>query len=903
MSRVLAALRGASRRGSSAAVLVSGPPGIGKTALLAESCKQAAVMGFQVASSACEQAEQVWPGAPVIAMLRSGRAPLAVASEYEHITRMISEPLVLADRIASVLENAAASGPLLVAIDDLQWADRVSRFTLRMVTSRLIGLPVVWVLAGHDDDLGTDLLGPGRVGAEHIRLAPLETEDLAAIARDRLGFAPDAQTLRFLDAAGGNPFLAIQIIDSRARTADPGAVPAEFAAAITQRLSGLDGVSRDLVQLLAIAGRPLPLADVPALLRSADGTVRDHAVADAIGSGLVVSVSGAAVAFRHDLVREAVRTTVPEPRARELHRRFADYYLMAGDPLIAAPHARAAATPGDLASAKILLWAAETLASVSTHDAGDLAALAFRTVRPAQPEWLETSMRCLSVLCRVQRCTEAIAVADRILARADDSNIVGRVETEAARALWLSGRVSELAARTERALMIAGLDASVAARLRAARALASTRLATGDEAAREAEAALDQARATGDRESLTLALQAAGEAARNEARHEEALRHFRELRTLTGMSCLADEITALQFLDRYGHAQVLLDEARTDDRGSEEVLPTLSYAQVWQDFALGRLDDADAGSRTLIELGRQLGTSVHTLDALIVRVAVALLRGETETAADLLRRAGDQTDADAGVRRPGLAVMSGWLTATRGRFEQALDALRPVIEGASKSRSYWPLWPCWNGLFFEFAGIAGDHAYIAACVDIAEAAAARNPGVASFEGVALCIRGRQRKDIDVIAESARVLARSPRPVLRAFGADSYGRALLARGQRSAGIEQLDRAWDEYHQIGASAFRADVQRAMRDAGARKAKWSAATARAAAGWPSLTEAERRVATLIGAGHTNKSAASELGVSTNTIATHLRAVFAKLGIQSRVQLANQLHKLDGNPTLSMP
>ena len=57
--------------------------------------------------------------------------------------------------------------------------------------------------------------------------------------------------------------------------------------------------------------------------------------------------------------------------------------------------------------------------------------------------------------------------------------------------------------------------------------------------------------------------------------------------------------------------------------------------------------------------------------------------------------------------------------------------------------------------------------------------------------------------------------------------------------------------------------------------------------------LTEAERRVATLIGSGQTNKSAAAQLGVSVNTVGTHLRAVFGKLGIQSRVQLANELHK----------
>ena len=92
-------------------------------------------------------------------------------------------------------------------------------------------------------------------------------------------------------------------------------------------------------------------------------------------------------------------------------------------------------------------------------------------------------------------------------------------------------------------------------------------------------------------------------------------------------------------------------------------------------------------------------------------------------------------------------------------------------------------------------------------------------------------------------------------------------------------------------MGARAFRGDVQRAMRQAGARRAKWSAAAAAPATGWACLTESERRVATLIGDGHTNKSAASALGVSVNTVGTHLRAVFAKLGVQSRVQLANCL------------
>ena len=893
LGRALTALRGTRQHGSSSIVLVSGPAGIGKTALLAEICRRAATMKFRVASSKCDQIEQVWPGAPVIAMLRAGRDPLATAAEYEQVTRLVSEPLLLVDRIASLLENAAMAGPVLIVVDDLQWADRVSWFALRVLMSRLTGLPAAWVLASRDDDFGEDLTGYERIRAERVRLAPLAAVDLAAIAADYLGGAPDERTLRLLDTADGNPFLATQMIESLARSADPDHVPAELTAAITNRLRPLNDTSRDLVRLLAVAGRPVPTRDVLTLMGGPDG---EQAVADATASGLIVR-SGDSLAFRHDLVLETVYAAIPGDVARDLHRMLADYYLtLARDPLMAAPHARAAATPGDLASAKILTSAAEKLVTVSADDAGELAALAFRTVRPAQAEWLGLSLRCLSVLCQAQRPAEAIAAADLILARTDDCNVIGQVETEAARALWLSGRVSELISRTERVLAITGLDAPIAARLRAAHALAGTRLADGGAAANAAASALDYARETGDREGLALALQAAGEAARNEARHQDALRYFRELRSLTGMSCLAEEVMALQFLDRYDHAQALLDEVRADGRATTEaILPALNYAQVWQDFTLGRLDDADSGARALIELGQQLGNAVYTLDAVIVRVAVALLRGETDTATAQIARARELGAADDSLRRPGLAVMGGWLAATRGGLEQALGLLRPVIEGAGQSRSYWPLWPCWNGLFFEFASLADDQDFAAACVDIAATAAARNPGVASFEGIALNIRGRRDRDLNMIAQSAAVLARSPRPVLRGFGADSYGRVLLADGQRSAGLDQLDRAWDDYHQMGAWAFRAEVQRTMRDAGARRDKWSAATARAEAGWSSLTEAERRVATLIAAGRTNKSAAAELGVSVNTIGTHLRAVFAKLGIQSRVQLANELHKLD--------
>ncbi len=237
----------------------------------------------------------------------------------------------------------------------------------------------------------------------------------------------------------------------------------------------------------------------------------EDALAEATDSGLLVAADDMLAPY-HDLVREAVYAALPAKEVRTLHRRFAEHYLdssVSADMAAAAVHARAAAAPGDLASAGILVAAAERLSATCPDDAGDLAALAFRTVRPDQAEWLAMGRRCLSVLCRTQRANEAIAVADAILARVDDADLTGAIETQAALALWVRGRLDDLLARVEPALTADTLDPVVRARLQAARALANTRLQPGESAALGASHALETARATGDPDALAMALHAA----------------------------------------------------------------------------------------------------------------------------------------------------------------------------------------------------------------------------------------------------------------------------------------------------------------------------------------------------------------------------------------------------------
>jgi DNA-binding CsgD family transcriptional regulator len=158
--------------------------------------------------------------------------------------------------------------------------------------------------------------------------------------------------------------------------------------------------------------------------------------------------------------------------------------------------------------------------------------------------------------------------------------------------------------------------------------------------------------------------------------------------------------------------------------------------------------------------------------------------------------------------------------------------------------------------------------------------------------VAANLRGLFDNDLGMVAEAIEILRHSPRRGLRAVGSESYGQMLLQKGQRQMGLDELDRAWDDYDSMGALARRAAVQRVMGQAGARRTKWSNGNS-GSADRP-LTEAERRVVYVIADGHTDKSAAKLLGISENTVGTHIRSAYAKLGVQSRVQLTNALRDL---------
>jgi DNA-binding CsgD family transcriptional regulator len=216
-----------------------------------------------------------------------------------------------------------------------------------------------------------------------------------------------------------------------------------------------------------------------------------------------------------------------------------------------------------------------------------------------------------------------------------------------------------------------------------------------------------------------------------------------------------------------------------------------------------------------------------------------------------------------------------------------LPLVRDVMHPPRGVRHRWRNLPGWLVVAARCAVRGGDAGLAAEIESLAVGLAERNPEVATIAGIAEHIRGLVRRDVEALRRATSLLERSPRRFLFADAEADYGRALLADGRRDAGVAALDRALDRFHALGATSDAERIQRALQGTGVRRAR----KPKPLTGWDSLTATEQRVARLIFQGHTNRSAANLLALSSHTVATHLRAIFGKLAVNSRVQLMHAL------------
>jgi len=344
-------------------------------------------------------------------------------------------------------------------------------------------------------------------------------------------------------------------------------------------------------------------------------------------------------------------------------------------------------------------------------------------------------------------------------------------------------------------------------------------------------------------------------------------------------------------------------------------LPEVGQLAVRELLALARLDDID-GALTRLDDGMRFPDSWQApqLELLRARLAcgagrLAVAEEAAATAAALLAELGDSTFGPELRRRIALiALLRGDTSRVRSELAAAraagdeLPLVRALLADAEGDRRAAAEIVALADADEGLAGLAwpedlalvtaacsaqhhGDAETVRAAAALLAGLARRNPEVASVTGAWLLAEALTTNDY---AAAVARLRHSPRALLAARADEESGRFQLKAGDRVAGLAALDAARDRYAELGAAPSATRVQRILSAAGARRRRWAPVPQRPDSGWEALTGMERRVALLVADGHTNRAVAAELVLSPATISTHLRAVFSKLGVHSRVQLA---------------
>jgi DNA-binding CsgD family transcriptional regulator len=179
---------------------------------------------------------------------------------------------------------------------------------------------------------------------------------------------------------------------------------------------------------------------------------------------------------------------------------------------------------------------------------------------------------------------------------------------------------------------------------------------------------------------------------------------------------------------------------------------------------------------------------------------------------------------------------------------------------------------------------SGDRAKAERLVPAVQRLAEATPGAADMAAAAAHVRGLLNRDSALLDQAAREYSA---PLARAWATEDAGLSRAAHGKHRAGEAQLRLAYAEYERLGCADGMARVRARLRARGVRLHHWTRAE-RPAFGWDSLTETERRIVDLVVQGLSNRQVASQVFLSVHTVAFHLRHVFWKLGVSSRVQLA---------------
>jgi DNA-binding CsgD family transcriptional regulator/tetratricopeptide (TPR) repeat protein len=908
----LALIRGELERasaGAEAVVIVEGGAGMGKSRLLAEVSTIARSLDMRVGTSAADPSETVVELATVLAALFDGPEPLLDPSEFSTLHALPEQRFWLLRDLHALLECAALESPLVIAIDDAQWVDSGTIAALRTLPLRLMGLPIAWIIALRAPRDSTPLVHTleqlKQDGACTVVLGPLDDAAVARLATDMLAAQPDESILKQLAAADGSPFILVEtllglqeedrirVVDGRAELID-GELPRRVHVKMRERLGRLSDEASDAGTVAASLGRRFTFDELARTLgRPASDLLAP--VGELLEANLLVE-RDEKLAFWHDITREAVRASVPVTARRALDRQAAGVLLEAGAlPVEVAVQLAASAEPGDEVAINTLLGAAKALITTDPNTAAEFGRRALEIAPVHHPQRGEIVGTTAIALHIAGNSEEAIAFADRALRETLPAVQEAEVRLSIAGMFAISPEIRISAGHlalnlpdlpeTLRARHLACLfhNLVTAGRIEEARAaLEDARAALGSaEDARAwftlqvAESALDYADDQFDR-SLALITSAYrdGIFAGDDQRLRLAHMWHGELlsvgdRNDEALAIAADGLAAAQ-RDRQGWAYQMFE--------------------TWHGRILlraGRLSEARAvlEGRFALEDGTH-AASVLEAGGIVALGRVAIHTGDTRQA----RRLSDIAQVMLERGTPAVRRHAGWLLALFAMAEGDADAARGWLRAPVEpdGRAILPRFPLdiADEVLLARIGLATRDDELA---QLALRSSHRrwevNPGVASIAATAAQVRGLLEPGQTDLREAVDLFGRTPRRLELAAAREDLGVELIAT-DREAAIDALGHALALYSELGATWDARRVRSRLRELGVRRRLVAAEPE--TDGRAALTASELTVARLVAEGLTNREVAERLFVSPHTVNSHVRHVFLKLGISSRVELA---------------
>jgi DNA-binding CsgD family transcriptional regulator len=914
----------AARTGEGRFVLVEGPAGIGKSALLAVARARAHESGCRVLSASGGELETEFPYGVVRQLFAPALVEAPAAEDLFVGAAALARPVLAleaardgarGERDSSALEglhglywltvNLASKAPMVIAVDDGHWSDGASLRFLLYVRRRLEGLPLLLLVATRPGEPKSDepllrlLAAEGR--PKVLRPGTLSPDAVAAMLRTGLAERPaPAFTEAAHAATGGNPFLVRELVadlaDRRVRptTGAAARLPAlgvrGVTPAVLRRLAALGEGATALARAIAVLGGGAEPRHAAAL--AGLGAEASHEIIEALVRVQILR-DARALSFVHPLVRAAIYLDIPAPARARAHADAARILSQAGaeaDEIAA--HLLEADPEGDAAVVEQLRVAARNAAA---KGAMDVAATYLRRAL-AEPPTADQRSSVMYDLGKAELASgQPDAAAERLAsAAADADDLDTRIGIVLMRrhALVLADRIPEAVAVVDEVrgdvrdpglgdLLEAGGIGAGLLDFAAVRDIEDRLVRLR---ARAADPAL--------REPLALAVAAASAAFANRpvrettALAERSIAALPQAHAASVYSIQAQLGGALYLAERFDELAELasgwLDEARR--RGSLPSFIAMSVLRSIGAYRVGALQDAESDARDALEAARLYGHRFWLPGAVAALLDPLLEHGRLDEAEEALA----DTRADSYSFCSAILLPArGRLRVAQGRLREGLDDLLACGEryesAANRSPSLWA-WRSQAALAIAAIGDQGRAGELAA----EELRLARELGAPRALGVALRAAGlvaEGDEGLALLKDAVDVLAGSGAALEQARALTDFGAVLRRGGRRADARQPLREGLELAVRCGAGVLAERARDELLATGAhpRRERLS--------GPEALTPSELRVARMAAAGRSNPDIAQALFLTRRTVETHLTHAYQKLDIRSRDELAGAL------------